>query len=619
MTQKKNWFLRKNDGSEYGPVSLADLLRWSAQCRLIAGNAVSSDREEWTPVESMPELMMDWIAHRADGKEYGPFALEAVKELSAHNVLPADAILVNRRTGENKPLAEVIAPAATDVDAEEQPRESGTHAPGSGPAAASVLESTHAEEGTGARRRVQAGVVVPDEVEADVVPSEAGSEDSHGTGEVDSSPTAAEAAVSGSAIHRQDERPRGARSRREARSARQTVRVEQPELPGAVTDPVLDPVATDTDATVDAEPIPSEPETGDGGMTGDSPSPSSGELASAQEALQACLLQRQKEQELFDIEAESLRQQIEALHLELTEARNDAAMHAGQSDTLQEELDNALRAVRDAEAKRMALEAKRNEIPQVPSDDLADLRKQTAFMKKNIAVLHAELDAVRRVSHRRGKIILALGVVMTLAAALAIMRTASGGCQKSRPVDESRLPPSGPAAGTGEDGDGPVVSQGPRESAPPGPAGSSATTAPDARASAWPSIQIEGLRAAVSGNSLAIRFEDGAFASLTTLTPEATARLKTLAAQLRPLTGRFRIVVEGHTDDSAMRPTAGFADNKALAAARAEAVAGFLRREGGLPASADTAASTPGAPPYPNDTPENRRRNRTAVLKLVPR
>jgi len=84
MQQKKNWFLRKNDGSEYGPVSLNDLLRWSAQCRIIAGNAVSTDREEWIPVESLPDLQMDWVALRTDGKEYGPFALDAVQDGCTH-------------------------------------------------------------------------------------------------------------------------------------------------------------------------------------------------------------------------------------------------------------------------------------------------------------------------------------------------------------------------------------------------------------------------------------------------------------------------------------------------------------------------------------------------------
>jgi flagellar motor protein MotB len=622
MTQKKNWFLRKNDGSEYGPVSLTDLLRWSAQCRLIAGNAVSTDREEWTPVESMPELRMDWIAHRADGKEYGPFALEAVKELFDHDVLPADAILVNRRTGENKPLAEVIAPGVAELDAQEdRSLEPVAHSSGDDSTLLPVLESVAAAEDSGTSGTEQSDAVSPEtDDDVDVVPSGAESTEAPGAGAAVSARDAVEEVVLESAVRRQEERPRPARSKREPRSARQTVRPEQPELPGAIADPVPDPVATAAASTGDEEIIPSEPETRAGGMTGESISPSGDELAGAQAALQASLLQRQKEQDLFDSEAESLRQQIEALLHDLTEARNEAAMHAGQSDTLQEELDRARRAVRDAEARRVALEAKRSDNLQVPADDLAELRKQTAFMKKNIAVLHAELEAVRRVSQRRGKIILVLAVVLTLAAALAILRIASGGCQRSRPVAEFPLPPSGSVSGTGGDaGGGMAVSQGPRERVAPGVAGASAATTADARASAWPSIQIQGLRATPGGNSLAIRFEEGAFSSLTTLTPEATARLKTLAAQLRPLTDRYRIVVEGHTDDRPMRPTAGFADNKALASARAEAVAGFLRKEGGLPASAVTAAGTPGAPPYPNDTPENRRRNRTAVLKLVPR
>ena len=110
MQQKKSWYVRKQDGAEFGPVTLKDLLRWSAQCRLVAGNAVSADREEWVPVETLPELEMHWIAHRSDGKEYGPFALAAVPELVAHHVLPADAVLINRASGEQMPLVQLIQP-----------------------------------------------------------------------------------------------------------------------------------------------------------------------------------------------------------------------------------------------------------------------------------------------------------------------------------------------------------------------------------------------------------------------------------------------------------------------------------------------------------------------------
>jgi len=49
-----------------------------------------------------------------------------------------------------------------------------------------------------------------------------------------------------------------------------------------------------------------------------------------------------------------------------------------------------------------------------------------------------------------------------------------------------------------------------------------------------------------------------------------------------------------------------------LAVARAETGAAFLKREG----AQAIAATRAGEPPYPNDTPDNRRRNRTLVIRL---
>ena len=113
-----------------------------------------------------------------------------------------------------------------------------------------------------------------------------------------------------------------------------------------------------------------------------------------------------------------------------------------------------------------------------------------------------------------------------------------------------------------------------------------------------------------------IHFNEGAFSSMTNLSPRATAQVKALAGQLRPHMGGLRLVVEGHTDNIPMRPTTTFADNEALARARAEAAVAFLKRETGLDA---VVATTPGPAPFPNDTPENLRRNRTMVLKVTRR
>ncbi|HAS82127.1 MAG TPA: hypothetical protein DCS43_05485, partial [Verrucomicrobia bacterium] len=132
----------------------------------------------------------------------------------------------------------------------------------------------------------------------------------------------------------------------------------------------------------------------------------------------------------------------------------------------------------------------------------------------------------------------------------------------------------------------------------------------------WPVLNVEGVTIKTTPQELVIHFNEGAFSSSTNVSPKAATQLKALAGQLRPHIGGLRLVAEGHSDNIPMRPTAAFADNQALAKARAEAAVAFLKRETGLDA---VAATNPGPAPFPNDTPENQRRNRTMVLKVTRR
>jgi len=512
MQSKKNWFLRKKDGSEYGPVSLADLLRWSAQCRIVAGNAVSTDREEWTAVEDIPELEMHWMAHRADGKEYGPFALAAVQELFAHNVLPADAVLANRLTGENKPLKAVIGLPEAPIEAPDNAEKAG------GVDGIEEVERVEKIEDVGDVDDVNTVNQVRNKAEEHGAATEAGDSD----------------AAAEDALAEEDDAPES---------------VATADLADGVD------LVDKTDAT----------DHGDDADNADA------------------------------VDIAPLMAQIESLRQELQESQSEAAevseAYQARIALLEKKLQTAQQAARDASA----LETERRQSQQQAVDDLADLRKQTAFMKKNIAVLHAELDAARRQAAFRARLVLALGSLLTLLAALAIIR-AAGGCRQrediSMPTAPDRSGTSSPVAGESRDiGD---------------------ADAARAATSSWPTLQIDGLNVDRRQDHLVIRFEEGAFSSLTTLTPAAEGQLKTLVERLRPDLPVYRLVVEGHADNIPMRATTAFADNAALAVARAETGAAFLKREG----AQAIAATRAGEPPYPNDTPDNRRRNRTLVIRL---
>jgi flagellar motor protein MotB len=66
-----------------------------------------------------------------------------------------------------------------------------------------------------------------------------------------------------------------------------------------------------------------------------------------------------------------------------------------------------------------------------------------------------------------------------------------------------------------------------------------------------------------------------------------------------------------------VRRSKRFSDNEALCFARAVAVIERLRQSARLPVSMFAArAAENNRSPYPNDTPENRARNRTVVMRI---
>jgi flagellar motor protein MotB len=135
----------------------------------------------------------------------------------------------------------------------------------------------------------------------------------------------------------------------------------------------------------------------------------------------------------------------------------------------------------------------------------------------------------------------------------------------------------------------------------------------------WPSLRDPGVRVTSSADMRTVVFENGVFIRYTEIALAARDSLRVLAAQVKPCMGRLVLEIEGHTDSTALVGNPAYADNRALGQARAEAVLAFLRDDCGLPAASLVAVSAGGdRPPFPNDTAEDRSRNRTVVLRLKP-
>lgn len=156
------------------------------------------------------------------------------------------------------------------------------------------------------------------------------------------------------------------------------------------------------------------------------------------------------------------------------------------------------------------------------------------------------------------------------------------------------------------------------EPQPPAVAASPAAAAPTLTAADW---KIAGTTATLSGNSVQLRFEDPVFVSLANISVEGMRALKAVAARLKKLENGAQIVVTGYTDNVPLSaPTAKFKSNADIAAARArnarEHLEVFVRPARGLIFS--ESAGNPEQAPFPNDTPQNRRLNRTITLHITP-
>ena len=136
--------------------------------------------------------------------------------------------------------------------------------------------------------------------------------------------------------------------------------------------------------------------------------------------------------------------------------------------------------------------------------------------------------------------------------------------------------------------------------------------------------EAEGLagkvEAALDKEGLAIQLQDRILfpSGVATLSNEGNALVTKLANLLKRLPDRYKVDVEGHTDDVPIA-TARFASNWELSAARALTVRGNLERDGvpderlSITAYADT---RPAVGPKVESLEERRRRNRRVVIRV---
>jgi hypothetical protein len=129
---------------------------------------------------------------------------------------------------------------------------------------------------------------------------------------------------------------------------------------------------------------------------------------------------------------------------------------------------------------------------------------------------------------------------------------------------------------------------------------------------------IDGVEVRIVAEAPRIVFQAPVFSRLTTIDPAQESRLARVAQRLREYSPNVRLAIIGHTDNDAVRPGGSYSSNEQLGQQRAEAVARFLNSNQHFPENRMSTLSVGSIdPPFSNDTPEGKVRNRTVTLEIL--
>ncbi len=102
------WYLKKSDGTIFGPVPLTDLQLWAADGRVAPDDLLSPDRAKWTPAPRLESLSMDCVIKFRDGTTYGPLHRRAIGELVMEGHVAPDEPVLDKVTDKIHPASALV-------------------------------------------------------------------------------------------------------------------------------------------------------------------------------------------------------------------------------------------------------------------------------------------------------------------------------------------------------------------------------------------------------------------------------------------------------------------------------------------------------------------------------
>ena len=133
-------------------------------------------------------------------------------------------------------------------------------------------------------------------------------------------------------------------------------------------------------------------------------------------------------------------------------------------------------------------------------------------------------------------------------------------------------------------------------------------------------LSIPGAKISETQDGCSIIFEQGLFSSLTNISVAGRQLLDSASEAIQPFLGEYLLQIEGYSDSIPLSDKAPFQNNQELALARANTICRlFVEKYHFELDSMKAIAGNLDSPPFSNDDPISRKKNRTVVLKLIKR
>ncbi len=133
-----------------------------------------------------------------------------------------------------------------------------------------------------------------------------------------------------------------------------------------------------------------------------------------------------------------------------------------------------------------------------------------------------------------------------------------------------------------------------------------------------PAFDVAGIKVIDKESGKLLIFEEPLFKKRAELSEVGIRLLAAFAEEVKPFVSELKFEIIGHTDSDPLPPTSPFKNNKELSMMRADVAAQFIKKAiGGGNLNITVMGSGSENPPYPEDTPENKARNRTVSISVL--